>query len=110
MGMVMGKTGSDKMARILGRLSAVRVQGVRERGYYGDGGGLYLRVAPGGAKGWIFRYGGRGPPRGTGLGGDAPVRPPQARGPASDRPPAPVPRPRPPSARHHESPPGGPPR
>ena len=43
------------MTRMLGRLSAVRVQSVRKRGYYGDGGGLYLRVAPGGAKGWIFR-------------------------------------------------------
>jgi integrase len=69
MGMVMGKTGPDKMARILGRLSAVRVQGVRKPGYYGDGGGLYLRVAPGGAKGWIFRYGGRGRRRDMGLGG-----------------------------------------
>ena len=57
------------MTRMLGRLSAVRVQSVRERGYYGDGGGLYLRVAPGGAKGWIFRYGGRGLRRDMGLGG-----------------------------------------
>jgi integrase len=57
------------MRRMLGRLSAVRVQSVRERGYYGDGGGLYLRVAPGGAKGWIFRYGGRGRRRDMGLGG-----------------------------------------
>jgi integrase len=57
------------MTRMLGRLSAVRVQSVRERGYYGDGGGLYLRVAPGGAKGWIFRYGGRGRRRDMGLGG-----------------------------------------
>jgi hypothetical protein len=53
------------MTRILGRLS---VQSVRQRGYYGDGGGLYLRVAPGGAKGWIFRYGGRGRRRDMGLG------------------------------------------
>jgi integrase len=57
------------MARILGRLSAVRVQSTRKPGYYGDGGGLYLRVAPGGAKGWIFRYGGRGRRRDMGLGG-----------------------------------------
>jgi integrase len=57
------------MTRMLGRLSAVRVQSVRKRGYYGDGGGLYLRVAPGGAKGWIFRYGGRGRRRDMGLGG-----------------------------------------
>src|SRR5262245_49653991 len=57
------------MRRMLGRLSAVRVQSVRKPGYYGDGGGLYLRVAPGGAKGWIFRYGGRGRRRDMGLGG-----------------------------------------
>ena len=57
------------MTRMLGRLPAVRVQSVRKRGYYGDGGGLYLRVAPGGAKGWIFRYGGRGQRRDMGLGG-----------------------------------------
>jgi integrase len=57
------------MTRLLGRLSAVRVQSVQGRGYYGDGGGLYLRVAPGGAKGWIFRYGGRGRRRDMGLGG-----------------------------------------
>src|SRR5262245_46340948 len=67
MGMAMGR--GKHMTRMLGRLSAVRVQSVRKRGYYGDGGGLYLRVAPGGAKGWIFRYGGRGRRRDMGLGG-----------------------------------------
>src|SRR5262249_40937689 len=66
MGMVMG---SGHMTRMLGRLSAVRVQSVRKRGYYGDGGGLYLRVAAGGGKGWICRYGGRGRRRDMGLGG-----------------------------------------
>jgi integrase len=69
MGTVMGKGRHTHMTRLLGRLSAVRVQNVRKRGYYGDGGGLYLRVAPGGAKGWIFRYGGRGRRRDMGLGG-----------------------------------------
>ena len=57
------------MTRMLGRLSAVRVQSARKPGYYGDGGRLYLRVAPGGAKGWIFRYGGRGRRHDMGLGG-----------------------------------------
>ena len=69
MGMVMGMGKRTMTRRMLGRLSAVRVQNARERGYYGDGGGLYLRVAPGGAKGWIFRYGGRGQRRDMGLGG-----------------------------------------
>ena len=43
MGMVMGH---GHMTRMLGRLSAVRVQSVRKRGYYGDGGGLYLVSHP----------------------------------------------------------------
>src|SRR6516162_7196072 len=68
-GTVMGKARGGHMTRMLGRLSAVRVQSVRQRGYYGDGGRLYLRVAPGGAKGWIFRYGGRGRRHDMGLGG-----------------------------------------
>ena len=42
------------MIRMLGPLSALWMQSVGERGYYGDGGGLYLRVAPGGA-GWIMK-------------------------------------------------------
>jgi len=66
MGTVMG---GGHMTRMLGRLSAVRVQSARKPGYYGDGGRLYLRVAPGGAKGWIFRYGGRGRRHDMGLGG-----------------------------------------
>jgi hypothetical protein len=72
------------MTRMLGRLSAVRVQSVRQRGYYGDGGGLYLRVAPGGAKGWIFRYGGRGRRRDMGLGGYPAIGLAKARELASD--------------------------
>jgi hypothetical protein len=50
MGMVMGKE-ERTMARMLGRLTAIQVQNLRERGYYGDGGGLYVRVAPGGREG-----------------------------------------------------------
>jgi hypothetical protein len=41
--------------RSLHRLSAVKVINVKQPGYYADGGNLYLRVAPGGTKGWIFR-------------------------------------------------------
>ncbi len=33
------------MARTLGRLSAVKVQGTKQPGYYADGGNLYLRIA-----------------------------------------------------------------
>src|SRR5215831_1683903 len=59
------------MARTLGRLSAVKVQGTTRAGYYADGGNLYLRIAEGGSKGWIFRYAMRGRTRDMGLGGYA---------------------------------------
>src|SRR5262249_14703705 len=42
--------------RTLNRLSAVKVEKAKEPGMYCDGGGLYLRVAEGGSKQWIFRY------------------------------------------------------
>jgi integrase len=49
-------------------LSSLKVEKLRVSGLYSDGGGLYLRVAPGGSKGWIFRYK-RGPrQRDMGLG------------------------------------------
>jgi integrase len=38
-------------------------------GYHGDGDGLYLQVAPGGSKSWIFRYQRQGKRRELGLGG-----------------------------------------
>lgn len=37
-------------------------------GYYADGGGLYLRVAPGGTRSWIFRFARAGKTRDGGLG------------------------------------------
>ena len=56
--------------RQLNRLSARTVATKRAPGFYGDGGGLYLQLAPGGSKTWIFRY--RSPltkkPRYMGLG------------------------------------------
>jgi integrase len=39
----------------MSKLSAKRVQSVKERGMYGDGLGLYLNVAAGGTKSWILR-------------------------------------------------------
>ncbi len=44
------------MARPIGRLKAVTVAKTRKPGLLADGGGLYLRVGPTGAKSWIFRY------------------------------------------------------
>lgn len=55
--------------RIVGKLTALAVSRASKRGLYGDGGGLYLRVAPGGAKGWVFRFMLRGRARTMGLGG-----------------------------------------
>src|SRR5687767_8299117 len=42
--------------RQLNRLSARSVETKKDPGLYCDGGGLYLQVAPGGTKSWIFRY------------------------------------------------------
>ena len=44
------------MARAINKLSAGFVSKVKDRGTYSDGGGLILRVAPGGSKQWQFRY------------------------------------------------------
>src|SRR3954468_5536468 len=44
------------MARQLTRLSSLAVQRAKKPGMYADGAGLYLRVAPGGSRQWIFRY------------------------------------------------------
>src|SRR5262245_18976765 len=45
------------VARTLNRLSVKFVESKRHKpGMYADGGGLYLRVAEGGSKQWIFRY------------------------------------------------------
>jgi hypothetical protein len=44
------------MPRTLNRLSTLKVTRAKKRGMYADGGGLYLRVAEGGSKNWVFRY------------------------------------------------------
>lgn len=51
----MGQKG-QKMARVLNRLSAVKVAKARRAGMHCDGGGLYLRISASGSKSWIFRY------------------------------------------------------
>src|SRR5262245_33487218 len=59
------------MTRTLNRLSAFKVEKAKAPGMYADGGGLYLRVAEGGSKQWIYRYVTNGRPRDMGIG---PVR------------------------------------
>jgi integrase len=41
---------------IIGKLKALSVAHAKRPGTYGDGGGLYLQVAQGGSKSWIFRF------------------------------------------------------
>jgi integrase len=44
------------MARVVGKLSAVSLSKARKTGLHPDGNGLYLQVAPGGSKSWVFRF------------------------------------------------------
>lgn len=54
--------------RLIHRLKALSVERVKEPGMYPDGAGLYLQVARGGSKSWIFRYRFAGREREMGLG------------------------------------------
>ncbi len=56
------------MARTIGKLTALAVTQARGRGYYGDGGGLFLQVSTTGAKSWVFRFKEAGRLREMGLG------------------------------------------
>jgi integrase len=44
------------MARATARLTALKVEKAKKPGMYADGGGLYLRVTPEGARNWVLRY------------------------------------------------------
>lgn len=56
------------MASVINKLSAAGVAKESAPGLYSDGGGLYLQVAKGGSKSWIFRFMIAGKPRYMGLG------------------------------------------
>jgi integrase len=56
------------MVRAIGRLTALKVEKAKEPGMYADGGGLYLRVTPEGARNWVLRYMLNRRPRWMGLG------------------------------------------
>jgi len=56
------------MAKLTARLSPLMVSKLRKPGYYCDGAGLYLQVARGGSKSWVFRYVISGKAREMGLG------------------------------------------
>ncbi|MDE0064543.1 MAG: integrase arm-type DNA-binding domain-containing protein [Gammaproteobacteria bacterium] len=53
----------------MGKLTAAAVRAARRPGLHGDGGTLYLAVAPGGSKSWIQRVTVAGRRRDIGLGG-----------------------------------------
>ena len=57
-----------KTGRSIFKLSATGVAKVKEPGYYGDGGGLWLQVSRTGTKSWVFRYARAGKAREMGLG------------------------------------------
>ena len=56
------------MARAIERLTALKVEKTKKPGMYADGGGLYLRVTPEGARNWVLRYMLDRRPRWMGLG------------------------------------------
>ena len=53
----------------MGKLTAAKVRSIASPGLHGDGGTLYLKVAPGGTKSWIQRLTIDGRRRDIGLGG-----------------------------------------
>src|SRR5262249_17339242 len=55
------------MARMVGRLTALKVARAKRPGMYPDGGGLYLQVTQGGAS-WVYRFMLNGRAREMGLG------------------------------------------
>jgi len=56
------------MARAIEKLTALAVDKAKRRGYYGDGGGLFLQVSDSGSKSWVFRFKEAGKLREMGLG------------------------------------------
>jgi integrase len=56
------------MARPIHKLTAIQVTRAKRPGYYSDGGGLFLRVGPTGAKSWAFRFADAGKRHEMGLG------------------------------------------
>jgi integrase len=72
------------MARMMGRLTALKIDKTRKPGVYADGGGLYLRVTPEGTKNWIYRYTLNGKAHWMGLGPLALYGLQEARGKALD--------------------------
>jgi len=56
------------MPKTTHRLNAIKASNLKDPGLYPDGAGLYLKVAPGGSRSWVFRYMFEKRPRYLGLG------------------------------------------
>ena len=56
------------MAKQIGKLTAMKVNKETKRGFYADGGNLYLQVGDAGTKSWILRYMINGKAKTMGLG------------------------------------------
>ena len=61
------------MARPQRRLRASWIAGIKKKGMYCDGNGLYLRVTEAGTKSWIYRYCADGKTHDMGLGSTASI-------------------------------------
>ena len=57
------------MASVLNRLTALQIGRMTQKGYFADGGGLYLVIKSTGGKSWVFRYDRQGKRHEIGLGG-----------------------------------------
>lgn len=56
------------MAKGINKLSARTAEVITEPGRHSDGGGLYLSIAPTGARRWVFLFRWHGKPTEMGLG------------------------------------------
>ncbi|MFM8860311.1 MAG: Arm DNA-binding domain-containing protein [Methylocystis sp.] len=56
------------MGRYMGKLNSIAISKAKSPGYYGDGDGLWLQIAKGGSKSWVFRFTLKGKRREMGLG------------------------------------------
>jgi hypothetical protein len=73
------------VAKLIERLSPLQASKLKEPGYYCDGAGLYLQIAKGGSKSWVFRYTVNGKAREMGLGSCATFTLAEARKRATER-------------------------
>jgi len=61
------------MSRALNRMTARKVASLKEPGRHADGGGLYLRITPGGARSWVFMTASGGKRAEIGLGAESAI-------------------------------------